>query len=94
MPLRKTPLTRRRLASLLFAGAADPLGALRWSLAEVRRALGESVVNGDPVCFARPENVRMSAALRVIGGLGRAMGVVRRRGRSVVWAGRPSSPEK
>ena len=31
---------RGRLAELLFADADDPLGALRWSLAELRRALG------------------------------------------------------
>jgi DNA-binding SARP family transcriptional activator len=48
-------LTERRparswLAGLLFAEAADPLGALRWSLAELRRLLGEAVtLSGDPV---------------------------------------------
>lgn len=32
--------TRSQLAGLLFAGADDPLRALRWSLAEIRRGLG------------------------------------------------------
>lgn len=42
--------SRGQLATLLFCDAADPLGALRWSLAEVRRALGpECVLEGDPV---------------------------------------------
>jgi DNA-binding SARP family transcriptional activator len=42
--------TRRELAALLFERTADPLGALRWCLAEVRRALGpDAVITGDPV---------------------------------------------
>ena len=32
---------RSQLASLLFADAKDPVRALRWSLAEIRRALGD-----------------------------------------------------
>ena len=38
--LAERPPTRSRLASLLFAEADDPLRALRWCLAEVRRGLG------------------------------------------------------
>jgi DNA-binding SARP family transcriptional activator len=41
--------TRERLAGLLFADAADPLGALRWNLAELRRGLGlPDALRGDP----------------------------------------------
>ncbi|MCU1565161.1 MAG: transcriptional regulator, family [Pseudarthrobacter sp.] len=40
---------RSRLASLLFPDAADPLGALRWNLSELRRALGGTTVAGDPL---------------------------------------------
>jgi len=48
--LGEAPPSRRRLASLLFADAEDPLRALRWNLAELRRALGPAVtVGGDPV---------------------------------------------
>lgn len=48
--LADRPPSRRHLAGLLFADASDPLGALRWTLAELRRALGESdVLTGDPV---------------------------------------------
>jgi tetratricopeptide (TPR) repeat protein len=44
------PVTRERLASLLFGDAADPLGALRWTLAELRRSLGATnLLRGDPV---------------------------------------------
>ncbi len=47
--------TRSELASLLFSEANDPLRALRWSLAEIRRALGESgSVEGDPVEIRLP----------------------------------------
>ena len=44
-----------RLASLLFAEADDPLRALRWSLAEIRRGLGPGAgVDGDPVQLTLP----------------------------------------
>lgn len=48
--LAERPVSRERLASLLFADARDPLGALRWTLAELRRALGErDLLRGDPL---------------------------------------------
>jgi DNA-binding SARP family transcriptional activator len=37
--LASRPVPREQLASLLFGDAEDPLGALRWNLAEVRRLL-------------------------------------------------------
>jgi DNA-binding SARP family transcriptional activator len=41
---------RTHLAGLLFGDANDPLGALRWTLAELRRVLGPAVrLDGDPV---------------------------------------------
>ena len=47
--------SRRRLASLLFQSADDPLGALRWTLADLRRALGGGdTVTGDPVRLELP----------------------------------------
>ena len=36
--------SREHLAELLFAGADDPLGSLRWNLAELRRALGPATL--------------------------------------------------
>jgi DNA-binding SARP family transcriptional activator len=39
----RTP-SREHLAELLFAGADDPLGSLRWNLAELRRALGAAAL--------------------------------------------------
>ena len=36
--------SREHLAELLFTGADDPLGSLRWNLAEIRRALGPALL--------------------------------------------------
>jgi DNA-binding SARP family transcriptional activator len=48
--LADRPPRRRQLAELLFADADDPLGALRWNLAQLRRALdGAGTIEGDPV---------------------------------------------
>ncbi|GAA1670472.1 hypothetical protein GCM10009745_11240 [Kribbella yunnanensis] len=48
--LAERPPSRRRLSDLFFADADDPLGALRWSLAELRRAIGvPGLLTGDPV---------------------------------------------
>ena len=53
--LGERPPTRSQLASLLFGGADDPVRALRWSLAEIRRALGDDgSVDGDPVVLQLP----------------------------------------
>ena len=48
--LADRPPSRTHLASLLFAEADDPLGALRWSLAELRRSLRPyAEIAGDPL---------------------------------------------
>lgn len=53
--LTRAPSSRDRLAGLLFGDATDPLGALRWNLAELRRALGPGVIiGGDPVALDLP----------------------------------------
>lgn len=47
--------TRSELAMLLFGQADDPLRALRWSLSEIRRALGDDgSIDGDPVAVRLP----------------------------------------
>ncbi|WP_062517424.1 AfsR/SARP family transcriptional regulator [Demequina gelatinilytica] len=44
------PLSRQQLVSELFSEADDPMGALRWSLAELRRRLGmPEALLGNPV---------------------------------------------
>src|SRR6478609_1637142 len=66
--LVERPPARTALAALLFADADDPLRALRWCLAEVRRGLGQgAVVDGDPVVLALPPGSSVDAHL-VIGG--------------------------
>jgi DNA-binding SARP family transcriptional activator len=53
--LSDLPPTRSRAAGLLFGEADDPLGALRWSLAELRRALGDrGALQGDPLDLVFP----------------------------------------
>ncbi|GIJ48385.1 hypothetical protein Val02_52710 [Virgisporangium aliadipatigenens] len=48
--LTDRPPSRKQLAGLLFGDAADPLGALRWTLAELRRALQDTTLfRGDPI---------------------------------------------
>lgn len=52
--------TRSHLAELLFADADDPLRALRWSLAEIRRCLGDAgTIDGDPVVLQLSKDVEV-----------------------------------
>src|SRR5580692_3320520 len=47
--LADRPLTRSELAAELFCEADDPLGALRWCLADLRRCCGDpGLLRGDP----------------------------------------------
>jgi DNA-binding SARP family transcriptional activator len=58
--LTERPVSRRTLASELFASAVDPLGALRWCLAGLRRAAGKhDVFTGDPVEPRLPAGTRI-----------------------------------
>ncbi|HEX2016231.1 MAG TPA: BTAD domain-containing putative transcriptional regulator [Solirubrobacteraceae bacterium] len=53
--LCERPPPRSRVASVLFSEAEDPLGALRWSLADLRRTLGAAdTVVGDPLELKLP----------------------------------------
>lgn len=48
--LSRTPVDRRSLAAELFPETVDPLGALRWCLASIRRALNSAdSLCGDPI---------------------------------------------
>lgn len=56
----ETAVSRERLASLLFADADDPLGALRWNLAELRRLLGvKDILRGEPPALSLPEGTEV-----------------------------------
>jgi DNA-binding SARP family transcriptional activator len=51
--LADRPLTRAELAAELFGEADDPLGALRWCLADLRRCCDDpQLLRGDPVSVA------------------------------------------
>jgi DNA-binding SARP family transcriptional activator len=53
--LAERPVARARLAGLIFGDAADPLGALRWTLAQLRRTLGvPDGLRGDPLDAGLP----------------------------------------
>ena len=56
----ETPVPRERLASLLFADADDPLGALRWNLAELRRMLRlKEILRGEPLVLSLPAGTQV-----------------------------------
>src|SRR5918999_2822521 len=54
--------SREHLAELLFAGADDPLGALRWNLAELRRALGPDTLPRSSTELALPPGTFVDVA--------------------------------
>ncbi|MFN2388614.1 MAG: BTAD domain-containing putative transcriptional regulator [Actinomycetota bacterium] len=56
----EAPVSRGRLASLLFADADDPLGTLRWNLAELRRVLGSrEILRGEPIELDLPADTQV-----------------------------------
>src|SRR5215208_1934713 len=58
--LRERPVSRLALAELLFPDADDPLRALRWTLVELRRALGGSeILHGDPLQLDLPDGTHV-----------------------------------
>ena len=62
--LSETAPTRSQLVGLLFSEADDPLRALRWSLAEIRRGLGDGAsLGGDPVELRLPEGAFVDVAV-------------------------------
>jgi DNA-binding SARP family transcriptional activator len=74
--------SREHLAELLFMGADDPLGSLRWNLAELRRALGAATLPHGSTELALPPStfVDLDALIRgtpqeavAIPGLGREL---------------------
>jgi DNA-binding SARP family transcriptional activator len=55
LALSERPVARAQLAGLVFGDADDPLGALRWTLAQLRRALGvPEALRGDPLELELP----------------------------------------
>ena len=57
-PSSMGPVPRSRVCGLLFADAADPQAALRWTLSQARRAVGCAVeLTGDPLRFRADDAV-------------------------------------
>lgn len=55
--LSERPISRRQLVSELFPDTDDPLGALRWCLAALRKAIGSrDALTGDPVVANLPND--------------------------------------
>ena len=54
LALSERRVARARLAGLIFGDAEDPRGALRWTLAQLRRALGAGDAGGDPLELGLP----------------------------------------
>lgn len=66
--LSNTPLSRERLAGLLFREADDPLASLRWNLAELRRLLGpQASIRGDPVQLGLPADAQVDVRTLISG---------------------------
>jgi DNA-binding SARP family transcriptional activator len=60
LALAERPVARTRLAGLIFGDADDPRGALRWTLAQLRRALGVAeALGGDPLELRLPAGTAM-----------------------------------
>ena len=74
--LSERPPARSQLASLLFADADDPVRALRWSLSEIRRALGgDGSVDGDPVVLQLAAGAVVDVEVVIKGGWTDAVGL-------------------
>jgi DNA-binding SARP family transcriptional activator len=66
--LAERPPSRSQLAALLFGEADDPLRALRWCLAEIRRGLGPgALLDGDPVQLTLPAGAVLDVDVLVHG---------------------------
>jgi DNA-binding SARP family transcriptional activator len=60
--MAQRPHPRSELAEMLFGDARDPLGALRWNLAELRRLLGLSdALKGDSLALHTPSDTWIDA---------------------------------
>jgi DNA-binding SARP family transcriptional activator len=66
--LAERPVPRAQLAGLIFGDAGDPLGALRWTLAQLRRAIGEpGTLSGDPLALGLPDDATVDVVALAAG---------------------------
>jgi len=67
--LAERQVPRARLAGLIFGDADDPLGALRWTLAQLRRALDvPDALHGDPLQLGLPADTAVDVLALASGG--------------------------
>ena len=60
----------------MFADAGDPLGTLRWNLAELRRLLGiKGILRGEPIQLNLPSNAQLDLERVIHGTWRQAMSV-------------------
>jgi DNA-binding SARP family transcriptional activator len=91
--LSDRPPTRSRVAGVLFGEADDPLGALRWTLAELRRALGDgSALGGDPLALRLPDDADVDVLRLAAAGPGAAPPAELAAGELLEGLAFPSSP--
>ena len=65
------PVSRQRLVGELFGEAEDPMGALRWSLAELRRTTGlTDAFRGNPVFFPQGDETIVDVVEVAVGQFG------------------------
>jgi DNA-binding SARP family transcriptional activator len=61
------PVRRERIAALLFPDVADPAGAVRWNLSQLRKAIPGLQLDDDPLRLSMPEDVEVDVG-RLAGG--------------------------
>lgn len=91
--LSSRPLSRRELVGMLFADAEDPLGALRWTLSEMRRTFGcRELLRGDPIALGGTRTPNVDVLTLTAGGPG-AVAVAERAGELLAGFDFPGCPE-
>ncbi|HVL98221.1 MAG TPA: BTAD domain-containing putative transcriptional regulator [Egibacteraceae bacterium] len=61
------PVRRDRIAALLFPDVADPAGAVRWNLSQLRKAIAGLQLDDDPLRLSIPDDVAVDVG-RLIDG--------------------------
>lgn len=90
LALSERPVSRERAAGLLFGEADDPLGALRWTLAEARRLTGVPL-RGDPLLI-EPGHLTVDALLLTTSSWVHAEAVARDGGSLLAGLSFPANP--
>lgn len=90
LALSERPVSRERVAAMLFGEADDPMGALRWTLAEARRLTGDPL-RGDPLRL-EPGRLTVDALLLTTASWVHAEAVARDGGSLLAGLSFPANP--